>query len=559
MQLAARLRFQLRQRRIRRRPIRGRAQRRQRAARLLERQRRRQEAQRRSRAARRRNQHLPNAQDARDICRMRRPGATEGDHRIAARVLALLHQVDARSTRHRLAHHRMNARRRLHRRQPQLAAQPRQRRFRRRLVQRHGAAQEEAGVVVAQQQVGVRHGRVQPALPIAGRPRRGARAARPHLQQTRLVQRCYRTTSSADLDHVHHRRLDRQAGAPLEAMHPRRFHHRRHGGAPALDHRALGRGAAHVEGDGVRQPGFPREQHGGQRATGRPTLQQADREGAGHFRRAQPAIALHQPQRAGKALRLQLPQQPADVAVHQRLHEGVGAGCRAALILADLGRHLAAQADGNAREGLPQYPPGRLLMRGVGVAVQEHHGYSGAALRHQARTLGPHRRLVQRLQHAAVIGQPLGDLQPAAARHQRFREFQEQVVDVVALLDAELQHVAEAARRQQPQLRAMPLDQRVRHQRGAVQQFPHLGHADARRRAHRADAFQRAIRRVLRRCQAFVQANGAGRSIQQHEVGEGATDIEAKPIAGGCGIGGHVFPSGKADAGRLASAVPQGG
>ena len=54
--------------------------------------------------------------------------------------------------------------------------------------------------------------------------------------------------------------------------------------------------------------------------------------------------------------------------------------------------------------------------------------------------------VIERGQHVAVSVQPFGNFQAVAARHQRFGELQEKVVDVVALLGAHLQDVAEAAR-----------------------------------------------------------------------------------------------------------------
>ena len=46
--------------------------------------------------------HLAHAEDARDTGGMRRAGAAEPDHRVGARILALLDQMDARRRRHAL-------------------------------------------------------------------------------------------------------------------------------------------------------------------------------------------------------------------------------------------------------------------------------------------------------------------------------------------------------------------------------------------------------------------------------------------------------------------------
>ena len=87
---------------------------------------------------------------------------------------------------------------------------------------------------------------------------------------------------------------------------------------------------------------------------------------------------------------------------------------------------------------------GCAFVRGVAVGVQEADGDRLDAFGAQRARGGAHRGGVERGQNVAVAVHPLGDFQAVAARHQRFGELQEQVVDVVALLGAHLQDVAEA-------------------------------------------------------------------------------------------------------------------
>ena len=61
------------------------------------------------------------------------------------------------------------------------------------------------------------------AAAVAGRAGIGAGGVRADLQQPDLVDRGDRAAAGADLDHVDDRRLDRQAGALLEAMDARRL------------------------------------------------------------------------------------------------------------------------------------------------------------------------------------------------------------------------------------------------------------------------------------------------------------------------------------------------
>ena len=90
-------------------------------------------------------------------------------------------------------------------------------------VERHAAAEEEAGIVVAEHEIGVGHRRLRAAHAVAGRTGVGARRMRADLEQADLVDRRDRAAAGADLDHVDDGRLDRQAGALGEAVHARRL------------------------------------------------------------------------------------------------------------------------------------------------------------------------------------------------------------------------------------------------------------------------------------------------------------------------------------------------
>ena len=82
---------------------------------------------------------------------------------------------------------------------------------------------------------------------------------------------------------------------------------------------------------------------------------------------------------------------------------------------------------------------------------------------------------IERGQHVAVAVHAFRHFEAVAARHQRVGELQEQVVDVVALLGAHLQDVAEALRGDQAEARAAALDQGVGDQRGAVHDVADVG------------------------------------------------------------------------------------
>ena len=94
--------------------------------------------------------------------------------------------------------------------------------------------------------------------------------------------------------------------------------------------------------------------------------------------------------------------QHADVAAHRRHDGGVERGGHAALELAELRQDLGRERHQHPGILLAQDRLHALLVRGVGVGVQEHHGHRGHAelgelARHRAR-LG----LVEGRQHRAV-------------------------------------------------------------------------------------------------------------------------------------------------------------
>ena len=66
----------------------------------------------------------------------------------------------------------------------------------------------------------------------------------------------------------------------------------------------------------------------------------------------------------------------------------------------------------------------------------------------------------------------------ARARHERLRLFQEQVIQIVAHLPPHLEAVAEAARGDEADLRALALDDDIGDERGAVHDLADI--ADAR-------------------------------------------------------------------------------
>jgi hypothetical protein len=210
--------------------------------------------------AERRHDACPHGEDdARDLelpgdgQRMQRPGAAERHHAAGAVVEAVLAGVDAERAGHvlvddvvdtpggtqdfqaeRLGHAVLDG---------ILGCRP---------IERHGAAQEEAGIEKAQHQVGVGQRRPGTAAGVAGGARIGPGAARADAQQAAVVDVGDAAPAGPDLDHVDGWDADGEAAALPELVHARYFHAVALDGAAAAHQRALGRGTTHIEGQQVR-------------------------------------------------------------------------------------------------------------------------------------------------------------------------------------------------------------------------------------------------------------------------------------------------------------------
>ena len=210
---------------------------------------------------------------------------------------------------------------------------------RRRDVERHAAAEEEAGIVVAEHQVGVGDRRLRAAPAVAGRAGIGAGGMRADLAAGR-PRRCAAiepppapiSIMSTD------RRLDRQAGALLEAVHARR---------PPASARSAARPSSIRQAFAVVPPmskamtsGRPARAPNSAVASAPPAGPDSSsrigkaRAASGETRPPAECISRKAP---AKPRSRSSRSQAVEVAVHQRLHIGVGAGRDAALVLADLG------------------------------------------------------------------------------------------------------------------------------------------------------------------------------------------------------------------------------
>ena len=145
---------------------------------------------------------------------------------------------------------------------------------------------------------------------------------------------------------------------------------------------------------------------------------------------------------------------------------------------------------------------------------------------HQTPHRVSNRDFRQRQHHVTIDADPLGYFQPSAARHQRRAGFQEQVVQVVARLAADLDAVAESFCRQQPNRRALAFDDGVGHQRRAMHHAVHVAGTDLRLPQQPGKTFDDGDARVLGRGEELARVNKVACRVVQHEIGECAADID---------------------------------
>ena len=216
-----------------------------------------QQAERAEEPRERRHEHRPAAELLGEPRRVHRAGAAVGDQRELARVAALLGRDRAQRAGHARVRELVDARGRLEQRQPERPGDARDRLLGQLGRDRDLPVGDRARRHQPEHDVRVGDRRVLAAAPVAGRPGRGARAARPDLQPARGVEPGDRAAARADLGDVDRRdpqQLARAAHQPaagrqraadlvLAAARDR----------AALDQRRLRGRAAHVERDRVRE------------------------------------------------------------------------------------------------------------------------------------------------------------------------------------------------------------------------------------------------------------------------------------------------------------------
>ena len=171
-------------------------------------------------------------------------------------------------------------------------------------------------------------------------------------------------------------------------------------------------------------------------------------------------------------------------------------------------------------------------MRRVDVAVDEAdrdglHPHADQCARGLAEL-----RLVDGPYHGPLGVDPFVHRETPVPRRQRLGLLEEQVVEVVAHLAPDLQHVAKPARGDQAHPGTGPLDDGVGDQGGAVHDAVDARELDIRLAGDTCHAFADRNPRVGRTGKLLAGKNQVTHFVDQHEVGEGPSNVDADPATG---------------------------
>ena len=235
------------------------------------------------------------------------------------------------------------------------------------------------------------------------------------------------------------------------------------------DQAKLGGGAAHVEGQHASLAGDPAEFGGGDGACGRAGLDQAHRQLGGAAARNQSARGRHPENLAVNALLGELALEMGHVAGHLRTGIGIDDGRRGAVELANLRADFRGQRHKDVRVFLTQESRNALLVLRILIRVQQADGdRTDAFLLELAGNLTD-RLLLEFRDDVAAGGDALADAEAVRPADKRIGILDIQVIEIVAALVPNAQHVAKAVRRDEAGFDALAFQNRVRDDRGRTQ------------------------------------------------------------------------------------------
>ena len=315
--------------------------------------------------------------------------------------------------------------------------------------------------------------------------------------------------------HRHHRYVDGHGVFDLDLV--------RDSGFGIADQRHVCRGAAHVVGDEIAEAGAFSGVGRGDHARGRPRHDGLSRFTCDEAGRNHAAIAIHDQEITGIALRRELMAQLLDIALEDRLHRGVDRGRHAALEFARFRQQRVTRRDVAVRPEFGGDLGRPALMRGVGVGMQEMNDERLAAGGEQPLHRLAHVVLVERHAHGAGGLHPLGHFQPQVAWNDG-HEGSGHAIGLRPGAPAELDHIAKTLRRDHAGAGQAALQHGVGGGGGAM--HDEIDAVD--RKTGGAERGYDAESLVVDRRWGLGDAHlAAVAAIDQEEIGEGPADIDA--------------------------------
>jgi hypothetical protein len=217
------------------------------------------------------------------------------------------------------------------------------------------------------------------------------------------------------------------------------------------------------------------------------------------------------------------------VALDPGLHVDIDHRRRGPLVLPDLRHDVGGDGDPGIGRGAPHGLPRPPLHLGIGEAVEEGDGdrldpgggqFPGQALDILLVQIVPRQR------------RPIGESAPRhaeaeVARHEGMRHLELQVVEVVAMLAADLQGIAEALAGEERGQGSLALDQRVGDQGRAMDDLAEGAHRRVGGRQRLLQPGLDGTRRIVRCGEGLPDDERAAGVVIDDQVGEGAADIDA--------------------------------
>ena len=206
---------------------------------------------------------------------------------------------------------------------------------------------------------------------------------------------------------------------------------------------------------------------------------------------------------------------------------GVRDGGRGPLVLPDLGADVARQDDRPFEPALAKGIADRVLVHRVQVGVEQADGDRlHLLLREKACKLSDAGGLRRALDPAGRVEAFL-DLEAKAPRHEGGGKLDEEVVDVIAGLPAELEDVAEPGRGDEGGPRPRPLDDGVRCLGGRMDHLAHGGRVHRARPEEPPDPLDGPRRKVSARREYLLGREHRPPAVHEDDVGERPPDVDA--------------------------------